>query len=243
MEISLEAMLRVLGKCWIIIIVLAIVFALCGYFGSEYLIQKTYVATAKLNIIAKTEADSKTTTSYSADSTGLSYASKLVKTCSEILTTKDFKTRVISDAGIDETPSISTTFSEDTTIITITVSTHDPDTCIKAAMAAAEAANEYIGEKTDTKASIVTIDNPVRPDSPDSPNPRRNALIAGLIAAVLTYAIYLFVEILGTKVKDEVELSNRYDLPVIACIPDFNETTKHKGSYYEAYVSSKGGKK
>ncbi|MBR6765979.1 MAG: hypothetical protein IKM06_05785 [Clostridia bacterium] len=237
MEVSLEIVLKVLRKSLMWIIIFALCAGLCAFAVCGYLVEPTYVATTKINLIGNENGD-KTSTLESNNS--WVFANKLAKTCTDILTTNSFARRIKTEAAIDYKPSFTVSFDEDTTILSIKVSDHNPENAYKIACAIANSANDHLTTKTATSVKVIVVEEPVLPEGPSSPNTMSYTIIAALAMAIIVFAIQLLREMLGKKIKDESELSKRYDIPVIASIPDFNDAIRKSSKYAYSDYYAKG---
>ncbi|MBP5662530.1 MAG: hypothetical protein J6X30_05205 [Clostridia bacterium] len=235
MEITLENVLTVLRKCFVRMLVAALVVGIGAYLVSRYMIAPTYVSTAKLNIVVPIEAREN---SVASSSSAWVYANRQVLTCVELLQSNSFAKIVRENAVIDHNASFKVTYNEDSTIITITASDNTPKEALKVALTAAEYANDFIAEKNDALLSVVIVDMPEEPRAQIAPHPLRNVALAAVAAAAIVFAIELLRETLGTKVKNENELARHYEYPVIAVIPDFNDAAHHSKNdyYYSSYA-------
>ena len=238
MEISLETVFRVLRKYAVLIIVFALVGAIGAYAASVYLIKPVYVSQMQIIVVTGTVEEK---TSASQSNTEWVLALRATKTCNTILSSADYSKMIREKAALDHDPEIEFTCDDETTVIKVNVSDNDPQTAYKTATCVAETAGEWLKEKTSESITANISDSPKLPKSPASPNPVRNALLAAVLCAALIFVIELLREVLGTKVKDKRELAKRYaDIPVIASIPDFNESVRRSSKYY--YYSGYGSK-
>lgn len=235
MEITLDIVLRVLRKSLLYIILFALIAGILAFFACGFLVQPTYVSTTKINLIGNENAAGGTT---AEGNNSWVFANRLLKTCTGILDTRDYALKIKEDAGIDYMPSYSISYEVETTIIKITVSDHNPENAFKIAQAIANNANTHLAEKTFTSVSVVVIDNPVLPIHAASPNAPTLSMIFAVATAFVVLFIQVLKEVLGTKIKDESELRKRYNIPVLASIPDFNEAVRNssKYSYTDYYV-------
>lgn len=64
---------------------------------------------------------------------------------------------------------------------------------------------------------------------------------AGVLGAVIAYAIIFLFYCANTVIKGEEDFKDRFDIPVLGCIPDFSTSKNEK--YYKKYNYTKGGKK
>ncbi len=98
---------------------------------------------------------------------------------------------------------------------------------------------EYIG----TQFQQTTVTNTYSADSAAKVYPRTLVTTAlfGIIGAVIAYAILFLIYCANTVIKGEDDFKDRFNLPVLGCIPDFATAKSEK--YYKKYSYSKGGKK
>ncbi len=220
MEISLETIWRTLQKHIILIIIISIAAGVLTYTASELLITPQYVSQAKINILA--EQDSEMTASQSLSS--FSYINKILKTCTQVLDTRDFKELVRSKVELDYSPQLNFSYDSDSTVLVIKSSDSNPTVAYDFARATVECVGGYIEEKMATTVVAILVETPELPQKPDSPKSSVNAVLVMICAVILTYGIELLIELFGKKIKDETELTRRFpDIPIIAAIPDFNE--------------------
>ncbi len=235
MEITLDIAIRVLRKSLLYIVLFALVAGIITFLACGFLVQPTYVSRTQLNLVGAENADT-----INAGNNSWVFANRLLKTGASILNSRDFALVVKESAGVDYMPRYSISYAEETTVMTISVSDHNPENAYKIAKAIADNANDRITEITLTSVKVVVSENPVLPKSAASPNIPSYTIIAALGAAVLVYVIQLLRQVLGTKVKDESELRKRYNIPVLASIPDFNEAIRNSSKYSYTDYYAKG---
>ncbi len=235
MEITLDIVLRVLRKSSLYIILFALIAAIATFVACGFFVSPTYVSTTELNLIG---SENLTGGSIVNDHNSWVLANRILKSCAGILETRDFALKIQAEAGIDYMPKYSISYEEETTIIKISVSDHNPENAYKIAQAIANNAHGHLSETTKTSVSVVVIENPVLPSKPSSPDTPTFTILAAIIVAVIVLIIQVLREVLGTKIKDETELRKRYNIPVLASIPDFNEAVRNssKYSYSDYYV-------
>lgn len=235
MEITLDIALRVLRKSLLYIVLFALIAGIVTFLACDFLVEPTYVSKTQINLIGNEGTSNE---SVAAGNNSWVFANRLLKTCAQILNTRDFALKVKDSAGIDYMPKYTISYAEETTVMTISVRDNNPENAYKIAQAIADNANDHIAEKTLTSVTVIVSDSPVRPTTASSPNIPSYTIIAALGTAVFVYIIQLLRQVLGTKIKDESELRKRYNLPVLASIPDFNEAVRNssKYSYTDYYV-------
>ena len=243
MEISLETVLRILRKYLVIILAVALVGAIGAYAASVYIIKPVYVSQTQINVVAGKDESEGNKPNPSSSRTELLLAMQATKTCNSILSSADYSKMIREVAALDHDPKIEFTCDNDTTVIKVKISDNDPQTAYRIATCVAETAGDWLKDKTSESITATMFESPKLPKTPTSPNPMKNALLAAVICAALIFIIELLREVLGTTVKDEIELAKRYgDIPVIASIPDFNEHIKQSSRYYYGSYGSKGEK-
>ena len=66
-------------------------------------------------------------------------------------------------------------------------------------------------------------------------------VLSGIVGAAIAYAILFLIYCANTVIKSEDDFKDRFDVPVLGCIPDFATAKTEK--YYKKYSYTKGGKK
>lgn len=228
MEISLEKLLKIIKKHITLLIILSFLVGIGAYFGSEFLITPTYSARIGITINGAFDDDTlaNLNNSYVA-------ASKFVKNCEQYFKSKDFLKTVREVAQIDHAPSISISSTEDTTNLMIVASDNSPEGAYAVAKAIGECAPTFVSQMLGGTSTItVTVyESPEIPTNPSAPNPFLNAVVASCATAVVLIALFIVLEVTDHKINEEADLTERYDLPIIAVIPDFNIKI-NKNTYY-----------
>ncbi len=234
MEITFETILNAIRKSIVVLLIVAVIAGALAYVVSAFVLPPTYVSTVKLNIIGTKESEG----GLVENNNSWVYANRIIKTCAGILETNDFKVLVANKAGLDHKPTYTVSFDEDTTIIAIKVQESSPEAALKVAKTISEAANEHLVQMNESSVVVKVIETPQPPKKPSSPNIMMNVVIVVIAAMAVVLVIQILRDILGTTVKDEDELQKRYEIPVIASIPDFNEAMRNSSKYsYTEYVS------
>ncbi len=86
--------------------------------------------------------------------------------------------------------------------------------------------------------SVRVVDHAVKATYRSSPNYTRYASMGMLVGAVIACAIIIIVDLLDTTVRDEEFLKQKYNIPVLAVIPDIYESGKtYSKKYYRNYYN------
>ncbi len=238
MEITFENVFQVLRKSLVLIIICAIIGGAGAFCVCEYLVTPTYVSSLEINIIGAQEVDD----SIAGQNNQWVLANRLVKNCIGIINTNMFKEKVMIASGLDHKPKFTVSYDEETTIIGINVHDSSKEDAFRFAQTISEIVNDHLIESTATSVSVRVIENPVIPEKASAPDTMFNTLLTMVIFAAAVFIIQILREVLGTKIKDESELQKRYDIPVIASIPDFNEAFRNSGKYSYTDYYSRGNK-
>lgn len=228
MELSLEKLLKIIKKHVALLIILSFLLGIGAYFGSEFLITPTYSAKIGITINGAFEDDTlaNLNNSYVA-------ASKFVKNCEQYFKSKDFLKNVRDAAQIDHRPSISISSTEETTNIVIVASENTPENAYAVAKAVGECAPVFVSQMLGgtNRITVTVYESPEIPTSPSAPNSFFNAIIAACATAIALIALFIVLELTDHKINEEADLTERYGLPIIAVIPDFNIKIS-KNNYY-----------
>ena len=241
MEISLKTLISVLKKAVIWMIIFAILAGVGTYFAVSYFVEPTYVSVAEVNLSGQDLSSGETSSSVTQQNNKWVYANRIVKTCSEILATNNFRSKIREELKLGYNPNYSVSFDEETTILTISARDKDPTMAYRIAKTAIELADDYLDEKLSEPINAIIIEDPRVPANPSSPNKTMFAAVAAVVIAVVIFGVQLLRELLGIKVKNEVELFERYNIPVIAVIPDFDQAARHYKKYEYSSYGAKGG--
>ena len=82
------------------------------------------------------------------------------------------------------------------------------------------------GEQMERLECIKVIKSPVKASSHDSPNLIVNTLLAGVVAAVLSYTLFLIISTIASTIVTEDDIKNMIKKPVIAAVPHWETAQK-----------------
>lgn len=129
--------------------------------------------------------------------------------------------------------SISTEQLDETVIFTLTVTHEDPERAARIATVLSEVI-PVEGPKVIDGTSARLINSAKVPQSPTSPSYSVNLLlgaVAGMLLAIV-YVTILFLK--DTRIKDENDLTDMFDLPILGRIPDLDGEFSGSGYSYSA---------
>lgn len=178
---------------------------------------------------------------YSSD---LSASQNLVTTYQGLFTSDNVLNRVKEKLGDNySADAIRAAFTaeavEDTPILKISISDHDPEQAAKIVNEIAKVAPDAIMNLVEG-SSVKVVDLSRVPTEISYPSYKKLALIGCVIGAGLTLAIIVLLVLFNSYIEGEEDITKLFDAPVIGKIPDFT-LYDDKGERKKAIFSKKGG--
>jgi len=231
----------IIGKIWILFIT-AIIGAIVFLTGTEFLITPEYKAYAQFYV--NNNSFSLGEGSFSLTSQDIMASKSLVETYIVILKSRSCLNDVIDYSGVDhsygEVRSMITAYAVNKTeVFEVAVTNVNPDEAEKIANAIAYILPKKIANIVEgTSANIV--DYAVRPSSPSSPNVAKNTLIGFIVGFGITALIIVVRTIFDTTIREEEDILNNCEHPILASVPDMMSHSKG-GYYYSSYGKKRRG--
>ncbi len=227
-------------RLWLIALA-GIVAAGGGFCISSFAITPKYSSSIMLYV--NNSAFSLGNTSFSISSSEITAAQKLVNTYGEILNNRTTLERVIEKAGVEYTAlemkdMIKSAPSNDTEIMRVTVTSHDPYEAANIANCIAEVLPVRISEIIDG-ASMEVVDSAVPVRTKISPSITKYTVIGFLLGVLVSVASVVISALLDDTIHDEEYVLKNYDYPILAKVPNLLDT----GSKQYEYYSSKSQRK
>jgi len=235
-EIDIIHLVRLLlQKVWVIIICMV----LCGalFFGcSALLIKPRYQANAKMYV--NNSSLSLGGTSFSISSSELSAARSLLDVYVIILKSRTTMEMVIEEAGLDcdyhtLTSMVSAASIDGTEVFEIVAESTDPVEAELIVDTITQILPGRIAEIVDG-SSVRIVDDAVLPIKKSSPNNTKNGVIGAMLGVIASCAVIIVLDLMDTTVRDEDYVKERYDLPILAAVPDLY-SSKRQSKYYSSY--------
>ena len=235
-EIDLLEIFTILRQRILIIIIAFVIGAGAVGAATYFLITPQYRATSLIYIFSKT-----TSITSLAD---LQIGSNLTEDFQIIATTRDVIESVIDELSLDmeyEDLVKKVTVSNPTSSHMIQVTVENPDPVL-----AADISNSLANKLREQIAEIMNTDKPsmvekaVPPTVQSSPSLKKNALIGGLLLAIIAAAFFIIRYMLDDTIKDEDDVTKYLGVETLAAIPERRDWGKNKGS---SKGSKKSGKK
>ena len=221
-EIDVFATLKVLWKRKFSIILVALVFAIATFGYSAFLAKKEYQSTSRIYVVSRQNQDNNALTN-----SDLQAGAYLVKDYREIILSQNVLSQAIEELKLDMTPAelskkISVSVPTDTRILSITAKDGDPKEAARIANGLRNVAAEKITSVTKV-SDVTTLDEAEVPQSPSSPNIKRNVLLGFVAGAGLMVVLLVVVEVLDDRVKKPEDVEELMGLPLLSVVPDIKK--------------------
>ena len=211
-----ELFLSVL-KYFKLIIVLCILFACGGFFGTKLLIAPTYTASTSIYLTPQISE------SGSLDYNSQMANSKLVSNAVNLLTQDNIMSEVAKDVGLDSASSVkkfvSVTNESNTEIITISATTTDPKL-------SKDIANDTVStfvrtmQKNLNVRNIEVVDKAKLSYIPSGPNVKKNTLLSTMVGFVLGCGYATLRFLFDNRLRTKEEAEKYLGIPVFCEIPE-----------------------
>ena len=221
-EIDVFAMLKTLWKRKFSIALVALVFAIAAFGYSAFLAKKEYQSTSRIYVVSRQNQENNALTN-----SDLQAGSYLVKDYREIILSQNVLTQAIEELKLDMTPAelskkISVSVPTDTRILSITAKDGNPKEAARIANGLRNVAAEKIISVTKV-SDVTTLDEAEVPQSPSSPNIRRNVLLGFIAGAGLMVVLLVVVEVLDDRVKRPEDIEELMGLTLLGIVPDMKK--------------------
>ena len=221
-EIDVFAMLKTLWKRKFSIVLVALVFAIAAFGYSAFLAKKEYQSTSRIYVVSRQNQDNNALTN-----SDLQAGSYLVKDYREIILSQNVLSQAIEELKLDMTPAelskkLSVSVPTDTRILSITAKDGNPKEAARIANGLRNVAAEKIISVTKV-SDVTTLDEAEVPQSPSSPNIRRNVLLGFIAGAGLMVVLMVVVEVLDDRVKRPEDIEELMGLTLLGIVPDIKK--------------------
>lgn len=221
-EIDVLSLVKTLWRRKFLIVVTAFALAIVALGYSTFIIKPNYTSTTRIYVVNRQANENSTLTNQD-----LQAGTYLVKDYKEIILSQDVLAKVIDDLKLNVQPSalakkINVTVPTDTRIVSIAVSDGDAKEAARIANSLRQIAAEKIIAVTKV-SDVTTLEEAEVPNSPSSPNIRRNTLIGFLAGGVLISVVILVVEVLDDRVKKPEDVEEALGITLLGVVPNMNK--------------------
>ena len=248
-DISVAYLLKLAWhRLWALALAL-VVFAGSAFAYCEFLATPRYTATAKVivtngSIITNAiQSDGTIKGSSSVSGTDISASLNLANTVKDILLTSDiFKQlseSIDNKYSYRELRNMATVSraGNDTLIVNVSFSASNDKEAISLVNTFVNLAPDYITNYIPNSVAMVA-------DIADSasevfPRTAITTSVVGLIGVILAFAVVFIIDSMDHAIDGEEDFTNRYDVPLLGAVPDFENTVIGSNNYYN--YGRKGG--
>lgn len=217
-ELDVLYLVRKLWQRKVLIIFSALLVGLISFLFSTFVLKATYTSSTRIYVANQTTENSNLTAQ------DLQAGTYLVNDYKEIIVSDSVMTDVIAREGLTVTPKqlssmISVSIPNNTRIITISVNSANPQDAQRLANTLRAVAGEKIKQVTKVQ-DVTTIEEAKVPESPSSPNIRRNVMLGALLGGGLAIVGILLLELLDDRVRRQEDIEEVLGMVLIGVVPD-----------------------
>lgn len=239
-----------LKRLWILVLA-AVVFAVSAFAYSKLVLVPTYSATASIIVTNggiifqdsgenqnEQESNKDTISSYDFSSSVVLARNvvELLKSPNKFIKLAERLGNNYSYSSLSSRATIQIR-NDSTIFIDISFQSTNGTEAIKLANTFAELACEEI--PSDIKNAEVSLVSSAPSYRLLSPNVFSNTIVSGVVGFILAYVSVFIVDILDQSIRGEEEFVERYDIPLLGSVPDFQSIVDSSSNKYG--YSSKGG--
>ena len=247
-DTNIERILRLLLKKWKVLVIFGIIGVMLGYVYTSSFTTLTYSSTVEFLAYAvdtnqELSGTQQQTPQHQISNTSkMNYAMNMMPTYIELFKTNEFNMKVADELndrlGTAYTASqikgaISIVSIEDTALFKFTVTTTDPEMSYQIAHQLESSVPEAMSKTNSGLVNASVEDMALKPTSYENLGYFKKCTIGFIGGAIIAAVILILKDMLDVRIKSSEELSERYDIPVLGTIPDFEIKT----------ITQKNGKK
>ena len=220
-EIDVLALLQKLWTKKVFILFTAFYVAVFAFLGTYFFIQPTYTSSTRIYVVNQAD-DGK-----NLSAQDLQAGTFLTKDYKEIITSNDVLSEVIKDEKLNMTEAdlakmISVNIPTDTRLISISVNAKTGQDAQSLANKVRDVAAEKIKKVTKVE-DVTTLEDAKLPDSPSSPNIKRNVALGAVLGGLLAIVGVLVREILDDRIRRPEDIEDALGLTLLGIVPDIDK--------------------
>lgn len=220
-EIDVLALLQKLWTKKVFILFTAFYVAVFAFLGTYFFIQPTYTSSTRIYVVNQAD-DGK-----NLSAQDLQAGTFLTKDYKEIITSNDVLSEVIKDEKLNMTEAdlakmISVNIPTDTRLISISVNAKTGQDAQSLANKVRDVAAEKIKKVTKVE-DVTTLEDAKLPDSPSSPNIKRNVALGAVLGGFLAIVGVLVREILDDSIRRPEDIEDALGLTLLGIVPDIDK--------------------
>lgn len=220
-EIDVLALLQKLWTKKVFILFTAFYVAVFAFLGTYFFIQPTYTSSTRIYVVNQAD-DGK-----NLSAQDLQAGTFLTKDYKEIITSNDVLSEVIKDEKLNMTEAdlakmISVNIPTDTRLISISVNAKTGQDAQSLANKVRDVAAEKIKKVTKVE-DVTTLEDAKLPDSPSSPNIKRNVALGAVLGGFLAIVGVLVREILDDRIRRPEDIEDALGLTLLGIVPNIDK--------------------
>ena len=220
-EIDVLALLQKLWTKKVFILFTAFYVAVFAFLGTYFFIQPTYTSSTRIYVVNQAD-DGK-----NLSAQDLQAGTFLTKDYKEIIMSNDVLSEVIKDEKLNMTEAdlakmISVNIPTDTRLISISVNAKTGQDAQSLANKVRDVAAEKIKKVTKVE-DVTTLEDAKLPDSPSSPNIKRNVALGAVLGGFLAIVGVLVREILDDRIRRPEDIEDALGLTLLGIVPDIDK--------------------
>lgn len=220
-EIDVLSLLQKLWTKKVFILFTAFYVAVFAFLGTYFFIQPTYTSSTRIYVVNQAD-DGK-----NLSAQDLQAGTFLTKDYKEIITSNDVLSEVIKDEKLNMTEAdlakmISVNIPTDTRLISISVNAKTGQDAQSLANKVRDVAAEKIKKVTKVE-DVTTLEDAKLPDSPSSPNIKRNVALGAVLGGFLAIVGVLVREILDDRIRRPEDIEDALGLTLLGIVPDIDK--------------------
>ena len=237
-ELNLMDLVGILKRCWILMLIVAVVVTLLTYIIAVNTHQDEYTATVGLWAYRSDDGASENISqNYYATILSAQYVDEYM----EMVTSNNVVEKVLADQNLTISKKQLLRMvdikqkdsSGNSTLFYLSVTAASPESAQRLSEAWSRVLCSHINGMTE-KNVIIVFDPATMPDEPSNPISLLKILLLAFACAAVVYGIFFVRFLLDDKINSAEDVEKYLDLHVLGAIPDKNQLTRRrsKGAYY-----------
>ncbi|MBR2133242.1 MAG: hypothetical protein IJ851_00860 [Eubacterium sp.] len=234
LDANVQKLLMLVLKRWRLILIVALIGTMAAYFYTANFVDLTYTSTVEFLAYtqdAKQDLSDSTNASQTVSNTSkMNYAIKMLSTYIELFQTNEFNQTVAEQLNEENGQNYSGGVIKgavtietvpDTAMFKITVTTKDADTSYQIAKQLETSIPEKMNNTNNGLVGASVEDSARKATTSEKLGYPKKCAIGFLAGAVLAIAFVILRDLLDVRIKSSDELSERYGVPILGTIPEF----------------------
>ncbi len=255
-DANVQKVLLALLRKWKLLVLFALIGALVGFFYTANFTTLTYSSEVKFFAFATDGNDDVSTsessmeTIRSSNTSKMNYAMRMLPTYIQLMNTNEFYSTVITDVNNTYNANYQASLVKssmkidtitDTAMFRVTVTTGDAELSYKIAKQLETTIPNYFKTKNQGLVKASVEDRALKASTARSLGYPKKCAIAAIAGMIVAAAYVALRTLLDVRIRSTDELTEKYSIPVLGAIPDFESKNVHNSSMkgVSSYVQEK----